>query len=101
MVNYTLPDNITGMGSVFSWANEITTIGGTQILGPGILLVVWLIAFSVGRIATDTSRGLVLASFITGLISVIFFAIGLIGGYVLGICIIVFGLGIVAARISA
>lgn len=76
-MTYEYPSNMTGFLDFLKWENDILTFNGVGVVGVGLLIVLWIIFFSIASKRTDSLRAALGSCFITTIVSVLFFITGL------------------------
>ena len=100
-MTYPLPgENLTGMLDFFQYNNSILSFHGVALFGLGILVVLWAIVFSLGLKQTDTPRSALAASFITTIVAILFFIVGMVNYWPVLVCIILTAVSLVLIRTS-
>ncbi len=91
-MTYALPVNQTGIGSIFSYANSVTN----NVFGIGFLISFYVIIllYLKGR-ATETADAFIVAGFLSSILGVMLFMMGVVGGYALFMVIMMCALPIV------
>ena len=88
-MTYAMPENVTGMVDFVAWENNILTHKGVPFMMVGLMIVFWVVIFSVARrMVNDTPGAAIGASFVCAIVSILFFIAGLIGAGVVLIMII-------------
>jgi len=101
MTQFSTPGNVTTLQGIFQYANNVTG----NAFGVSILMMIFCVAFITQKQASADQRGtnarIFLSSmFITMLCSVFLFIQGLVGDYVMYVCIAGTALGLFASLVS-
>jgi hypothetical protein len=89
--NGTIVDGVSKM--FFEYPSAIT--GG--FFGTGLLILIWVVTFALSS-GSGSVKGLMTASFITFIFSVLFFRVGMVSLYIVMIFVLLLAIGVIGSK---